>query len=135
MPARTTLATFEQLIGYLRKLCQNANKPMISTAVMPFTSVAKDRNTALRKISIASLLGEANKFPTWVKPPGGVFSRLDDIRGLILAGTPADIVRETRAYEDAGADHIVYDLRFRYADWQEQVELLGQEVLPGLTRR
>jgi alkanesulfonate monooxygenase SsuD/methylene tetrahydromethanopterin reductase-like flavin-dependent oxidoreductase (luciferase family) len=81
------------------------------------------------------LLGQANKFPTWVKPPSGVFSRLDDIRGLILAGTPADIVRETRAYEAAGADHIVYDLRFRYADWHEQLDLLGQEVLPALTRR
>jgi probable F420-dependent oxidoreductase len=135
MPARTTLATFEKLIAYLRKLCQDANKPMISTAVMPFTSVGRDRNTALREISIESLLGEANKFPTWVKPPSGVFSKLDDIRGLLLAGTPADIVRETRAYEDAGADHIVYDLRFRYADWHEQVDLLGQEVLPAFTRR
>ena len=64
-----------------------------------------------------------------------MFAKLDDIRGLILAGTPADIVRESRAYEEAGADHIVYDLRFRYADWREQVDLLGQEVLPALTRR
>jgi len=37
-----------------------------------------------------------------------------------------------RAYETAGADHIVYDLRFRYADWYEQIELLGREVLPAL---
>lgn len=135
MPARTTLATFEKLIGYLRELCQNANRPMISAAVMPFTSVDRDRNIALNKISIESLLREANKFPTWVKPPGGTFTKLDDIRGLILAGAPADIVRESRAYEEAGADHIVYDLRFRYADWHEQVDLLGQEVLPALTRR
>jgi hypothetical protein len=49
-----------------------------------------------------------------------------------LAGTPADIVRDTRAYEEAGADHIVYDLRFRYADWLEQIDLLGKEVLPAL---
>jgi alkanesulfonate monooxygenase SsuD/methylene tetrahydromethanopterin reductase-like flavin-dependent oxidoreductase (luciferase family) len=102
---------------------------------MPFTSIDNDRRKALSKISIESLLQEANKFPTWVKPPSGVFSRLDDIRGLILAGTPADLVRETRAYEDAGADHIVYDLRFRYADWHEQVDLLGQEVLPALRGR
>jgi alkanesulfonate monooxygenase SsuD/methylene tetrahydromethanopterin reductase-like flavin-dependent oxidoreductase (luciferase family) len=135
MPARTTLATFEKLIGYLRELCQNAKKPMISAAVMPFTSIDNDRRKALSKISIESLLQEANKFPTWVKPPSGVFSRLDDIRGVILAGTPADLVRETRAYEDAGADHIVYDLRFRYADWHEQVDLLGQEVLPALRGR
>jgi alkanesulfonate monooxygenase SsuD/methylene tetrahydromethanopterin reductase-like flavin-dependent oxidoreductase (luciferase family) len=135
MPARTTLATFEKLIGYLRELCRNANKPMISTAVMPFTSVDRERQMALSKIDVESLVAEANKFSTWVKPPGGTFTKLDDIRGLILAGTPADIVRESRAYEEAGADHIVYDLRFRYADWHQQVDLLGREVLPALRGR
>jgi len=132
MPARTTLATFTKLIGYIRELCQKAGKPMISAAVMPFTSISKDRDTALSKISVESLIAEANKFSTWVRPPSGKFSRLDDIRGFILAGTPADIARESRAYEQAGADHIVYDLRFRYDDWLEQIDLLGKEVLPAL---
>jgi len=27
-------------------------------------------------------------------------------------------------------NHIVFDLRFRYADWYQQIDLLGQEVLP-----
>ena len=132
MPARTTLATFTKLMAYIRDLCQNAEKPMISMAVMPFTSVGKDRETALSEVNIESLIAEANKFPTWVKPASGMFSKLDDIRGFILAGTPAEIARETRAFEEAGADHIVYDLRFRYADWLEQIDLLGNEVLPAL---
>lgn len=132
MPARTTLATFRKLKSYLRELCAKAAKPMIGAAVMPFTSVARDRQDALSRINFEALISEANKFPTWVKPPGGVFDTPDDIRGLVLAGTPADIVGESRAYEMAGADHIVYDLRFRYADWHEQIELLGREVLPAL---
>ena len=99
---------------------------------MPFTSVAPNRAKALEPVNTAALIAEANKFPTWVKPPGGIFSTLDDIRGFILAGTPADIARESRAYEKAGADLIVFDLRFRYADWLEQIELLGKEVLPAL---
>jgi len=132
MPARITLATFEKLAGYIRKLCENAGKPMISAAVMPFTSVAANRATALAPVNIEALIAEANKFPTWVKPSSGIFSTLDDIRGFIVAGTPADIVREARAYEAAGADLIVFDLRFRYADWLEQIELLGKEVLPAL---
>lgn len=132
MPARTTLATFERLVDYIRELCLRAGKPMIGAAVMPFTSVGKDRAAALSRINIDSLVAEANKFPTWIKPASGKFATLEDIRGLILAGTPADIVRDTRAYEEAGAGHIVYDLRFRYADWYEQLDLLGQEVLPTL---
>jgi alkanesulfonate monooxygenase SsuD/methylene tetrahydromethanopterin reductase-like flavin-dependent oxidoreductase (luciferase family) len=132
MPARITLATFEKLVDDIRKLCENAGKPMISAAVMPFTSVAQDRDAALRNIDVSSLIAEANKFPTWVKPPSGLFSSLDDIRGFLLAGAPAEIAREARAYQKAGADLIVFDLRFRYADWLEQIELLGKEVLPAL---
>ena len=32
----------------------------------------------------------------------------------------------------AASNHIVYDLRFRYEDWYEQIELLGKEVLPAV---
>jgi alkanesulfonate monooxygenase SsuD/methylene tetrahydromethanopterin reductase-like flavin-dependent oxidoreductase (luciferase family) len=132
MPARTTLPTFARLIDYIRELCRSAGKPMIRAAVMPFTSVAKDRQTALSKVDIGALIAEANKFSTWVKPSSGAFTKPEDIRGLILAGTPEDIARDTIAYENAGADHIVFDLRFRYADWQQQIDFLGREVLPVL---
>ena len=38
----------------------------------------------------------------------------------------------TRNYEEAGLSHIVYDFRYRYDDWEEQMDLLGNEVLPQL---
>ncbi|MEX0806386.1 MAG: hypothetical protein WD688_24165 [Candidatus Binatia bacterium] len=99
---------------------------------MPFTSIAKDKKTALRKVNVQMLIAEANKFPTWVKPASGFFATLEETRGFFLAGAPEDIVRDARAYEEAGADHIVFDLRFRYADWYEQIDLLGNVVLPAL---
>ncbi|MGH7854029.1 MAG: LLM class flavin-dependent oxidoreductase, partial [Candidatus Binatia bacterium] len=51
MPARITLATFTKLVAYIRELCQKTDKPMISAAVMPFTSVGRDRETALRGVN------------------------------------------------------------------------------------
>jgi alkanesulfonate monooxygenase SsuD/methylene tetrahydromethanopterin reductase-like flavin-dependent oxidoreductase (luciferase family) len=105
---------------------------MITTAVMPFTSIDKNRAAALGSVDAQALIAEAEKYPTWVKPASGGFSTLEDMEGFLLAGTPEDIVRTTRAYEQAGADHIVYDLRFRYADWHEQISMLGEEVLPAL---
>ena len=105
---------------------------MITAAVMPFTSVAKNREAALRGIEISSLIDDVYNPSTWVKPPSGSFSTLEDIRGALLAGAPQDIARETRAYQEAGAEHVVYDLRLRYADWYEQIDLLGEEVLPAL---
>jgi alkanesulfonate monooxygenase SsuD/methylene tetrahydromethanopterin reductase-like flavin-dependent oxidoreductase (luciferase family) len=131
MPARITLATFARLVSYIHELCRSSGNPMINAAVMPLTSVAEDRQAALSPINVPSLIAEANKFRAWAKTTA-IFSTLDDIRGFILAGTPADIAGESRAYAEAGADHIIYDLRFRYADWLEQIDLLGREVLPAL---
>jgi probable F420-dependent oxidoreductase len=132
MPARITLPTYRKRIEYIRELCQAAGKPVITAAVMPFTSVAKNREAALRGIDTSSLIDEAHNSSTWVKPPSGSFSALDDIPGVLLVGTPEDIALETRAYAEAGAEHIVYDLRLRYADWYEQIDLLGTGVLPAL---
>ena len=33
---------------------------------------------------------------------------------------------------DAGVDHIVFDFRMSFDRWEEQVQLLAEEVLPGL---
>src|SRR5262245_7282459 len=132
MPARITLATFAKRVEYLSELCGRAGKPMIETAVMPLTTIASTKELSLRGVDLKALLDDSYNFSTWVKPASGSFSTLDDVRGAILAGTPQDIARETRAYEDAGANHVVYDLRLRFADWYEQIDLLGKEILPVL---
>ncbi len=134
MPARINLPTFAKRVDYLRGLCEQAQKPMLRTAVMPFTTIGKNQDDALRGIDVKSLIDDAYNFSMWVKPPSGKFETLEDIRGVILAGSPADIVRECRAYRQAGADHIVFDLRLRFADWLEQIDQLGNQVLPALRR-
>lgn len=132
MPGRIPLPTFKWCVRYLQDLCKKAGRQMVTTAAIPITSIARDKETALSKVNVKGLIEEGNKKPTWVKPASGKFSKLEDIEGLLLAGTPQDIIRDTRKYEEAGLNHIVYDLRFRYADWYEQVDFLGNEVLPAL---
>jgi probable F420-dependent oxidoreductase len=132
MPARINFPTFQKRVEYLRAQCQEAGRPMVSTAVMPFTTIGRSQEAALRGIDIKGLIDDAHNFSSWVKPPSGAFATLEDIGGVILAGSPADIVRESRTYEQLGADHIVYDLRLRFSDWFEQIDLLGKEVLPAL---
>lgn len=132
MPGRIPLATFRKCIRYLHDLCEKAGREMITTGAIPITSLARDKETALSKVNLKGLINEGNKKPTWVKPASGTFCKLEDIEGLLLAGTPQDVIRDTRKYEEAGLNHIVYDLRFRYADWYEQVEMLGKEVLSAL---
>lgn len=132
MPARITLETFKKRIAYLRELFLSAGRPMVTVGVMPLTSIAQDKKGALSDVNVKGLIDEANKNATWIKPAAGIFSTVDDIEGLILAGTPADIVREAHAFQAAGADLVVFDLRFRYSDWYRQIELLGEQVLPDI---
>jgi alkanesulfonate monooxygenase SsuD/methylene tetrahydromethanopterin reductase-like flavin-dependent oxidoreductase (luciferase family) len=132
LPARITLATFTKRMAYLREVSKQAGRPMITAGVMPLTSIARDKATALRHVNVKGLIYEANKNSSWAKPAGGTFATLDDIHGLILAGTADDIVRQARAYQAVGADLVVFDLRFRYSDWYQQIDLLGNEVLPAL---
>jgi alkanesulfonate monooxygenase SsuD/methylene tetrahydromethanopterin reductase-like flavin-dependent oxidoreductase (luciferase family) len=132
MPGRIPTATFNRMVKYLEEQAKQAGKPMVTTGAIPITSIDKNRDDALSKVNVKGLINEGNKKPTWVKPASGTFSKLEDIEGLLMAGTPADIARDTKRYEDAGLNHIVFDLRFRYADWYQQIDLLGQEVLPAV---
>ena len=131
LPARITLATFEARMAYIRELCQKLDRSMISVGVMPLTSVGKNTAEALEHVDMQGLLHDANRSSSWAKPPGGRFSTPEDLRGMVLAGSPEDIARDIRLYEAAGAELIIFDLRFRFAEWLEQIDWLGKEVLPA----
>ena len=132
MPARINLATFAKRVEYLKILCRAAQKPLPTIAVMPFTMIGRDQEAALTGIDVKSLLDDAYNYSQWVKPASGKFETLADMQGVILAGSSTDIVRDTCAFRELGADHIVYDLRLRFGDWFDQIDWLGREVLPAL---
>ena len=64
MPARINFPTFRKRMAYLRSLCVEAGRPMVDTAVMPFTTIGKDAEDALRGIDINGLLDEAHNAST-----------------------------------------------------------------------
>jgi alkanesulfonate monooxygenase SsuD/methylene tetrahydromethanopterin reductase-like flavin-dependent oxidoreductase (luciferase family) len=132
MPGRIPMLTFIKMVGYLRDQYKAQGRPMGTVGAIPIVSIDKDLDTALSKVNTKGLIEEGNKpsKKTWANY--GNFKTYEDIRGLLLAGKPEDVVRDTKEYEKNGLNHIVYDLRFRYADWYEQIDYLGKEVLPAL---
>jgi len=46
--------------------------------------------------------------------------------------SPNDIVKDVEKYLEIGIDHIVFDLRFRFDEWDQCMNLIGKEVLPKL---
>jgi probable F420-dependent oxidoreductase len=133
MPGRITLKTFENRMERMRRLAEEADKSLPTAAAIPITSPARTTEAALEKVNWRGMLEHARK-TDWVLPDSGGWESPDDLEGALFAGSPEVIVEETRKYQRAGLNHLVYDLRFRFDDWDECLAMLGEEVLPLLRR-
>jgi alkanesulfonate monooxygenase SsuD/methylene tetrahydromethanopterin reductase-like flavin-dependent oxidoreductase (luciferase family) len=107
---------------------QGRARPTI--AVIPPTSIEATREEALQHVNIPGLLAWANKAKFAVKPPSGRFETAEDLEGQLIVGNPDDAVREIAKFDELGVEHLVFDFRFKFDKWFEQIELLGTEVLP-----
>jgi alkanesulfonate monooxygenase SsuD/methylene tetrahydromethanopterin reductase-like flavin-dependent oxidoreductase (luciferase family) len=132
MPGRIAMGTLERRIRAIDELSAEAGRPRPALGVIPPTSVERTREAALAPVNVPGLLAWANKSRFAVRPPSGRFESVTDLQGQLIAGTPDDVVAECRKFEALGLDQLVFDLRFRFDRWFEQVERLGQEVLPRL---
>jgi probable F420-dependent oxidoreductase len=132
MPGRITLPTFERRVERLRQLAEQAGKPAPTAAAIPITSPAGSREAALAGVDWQEMCRSAPR--GWVLPPSGRFEQPADLEGALIAGPPDLIIEATRKYQQAGLSHLVYDLRFRFGDWDDCLAILGEEVLPELRR-
>lgn len=132
MPGRISMATMAKRIDTMDELAAQQGKKRPTIAVIPPTSIESTRADALEHVNIPGLLAWANKSKFAVKPPSGKFETVDDLEGQLIAGNPDDAVAECRKFEALGVEHLVFDFRFKFDKWYEQIELLGTEVLPKL---
>lgn len=130
MPGRLNMATFRQRIAKIREMSEEQGRKPPTIAIIPPTSVEADRDEAMKEVNVEGLCAWANKAKFWVKPPSGRFETFQDLEGTVIAGDPSDAVRECKKFEEAGCEHLVFDFRFKFHKWFEQIELLGTEVLP-----
>lgn len=132
MPGRISMRTLEKRIQTIEELSDAAGRSRPTIAVIPPTSIEETRDEALRHVNIPGLLAWANRSKFAVKPPSGRFETVDDLEGQLIAGNPDEAVVECKKFEALGVEHVVFDFRFKFDKWYEQIELLGKEVLPKL---
>ncbi|ANW65504.1 luciferase [Mycobacterium sp. djl-10] len=132
MPGRIALGTMAKRIDTMRKLADEQGKSMPTIAVIPPTSIEETREEALKHVNIPGLLAWANKAKFAVKPPSGRFETVEDLEGQLIVGNPQEAVAEVKKFEDLGTEHLVFDFRFKFDRFFDQIELLGREVLPHL---
>lgn len=133
IPGRITLKTIEKRVQSMTEIVAENGRPMPTVGVVPPTTIAETEEEAWAGTSVEGLLKWANdRGKWWVKPPSGRFETAEDIEGSLIAGTPDQVVEQTRRFEEAGVDHLVFDMRLSFGRWFESIELLGKEVLPQL---
>ena len=130
LPGRITFPTFEARVDKIREMTAEQGKPMILTGAVPVTSIGATREAALAGLNAPGLIKNANAQRFWLKPPSGEFTRIGELDGSILAGTPDDIVAGIQRYQELGADLLIFDFRMRFPDWLEQIQTLARDVLP-----
>jgi alkanesulfonate monooxygenase SsuD/methylene tetrahydromethanopterin reductase-like flavin-dependent oxidoreductase (luciferase family) len=129
LPGRITLPTLTARLTDLRaRFSARRADPIVG--IIPLTSVASSTEEALGAVDLPTLLEAANRQRFWVRPPSGRFETAGDLAGSLLAGSPDEVARQVRAVTDLGLDLLVFDLRLRFRDWETQLRLLGEGVLP-----
>ncbi|MCW2538521.1 MAG: luciferase [Frankiales bacterium] len=132
MPGRISMDTLAKRITDIEAGSQAAGRTRPTIAVIPPTSIESTREEALKHVNIPGLLAWANKAKFAVRPPSGSFETVDDLSGQLIVGSPEEAIAECQKFEALGVEHLVFDFRFKFDKWYEQIELLGSEVLPKL---
>lgn len=132
IPGRISLATLRKRIETLETGSAEKGRTRPTVGIIPATSVEASRDEALSHVNVDGLLEWANNARYWVTPPSGKFETVADLDGVLLAGTPDEVAEQCRRLRDAGVDHVVFDCRFKFERWFEQIDMLGREVLPQL---
>lgn len=128
--SRIPLSSFELRMKRLRRLSGEAGRSLPAVGVVPYVVPADTIEAGIKRLNLAALLEDlrAHEPP----PPSGSFDSFDDAGGAAIVGPPDVIVEAVRRFQDAGADHFVFDLRPCLEDWEDQLIDLGENVLPML---
>ena len=128
LPGRINMPSFRQGVKSLKKWSNEESKPMPTVGAIPIISIGRDRDQAIEKVNLKGLIKAAKPF--WMKPESGVFETVEDLEGVLMAGGPEDIVREVEKFKNAGVNHLVFDMRQRFDDMEECMEIISDEVMP-----
>jgi probable F420-dependent oxidoreductase len=131
IPGRINFPTFEARVNKINRLSKKLGKPRPTIGAIPIVSIDKDKETALKKVNLHGLIENANEQKWWKKPPSGKFEKAEELEGSFIFGSPKECCKDIEKYVQLGLEHLVFDLRFRFDEFDECLTLLGKEVIPS----
>lgn len=133
LPGRITFLTYEARVDKIREMVAEQGRSPVLVGAVPVTSIDDSFASATGRMNVPGLIKNANAQRFWLKPPSGEFRTIEELDGSILAGSPDDIVRGVKRYQEIGCDLLIFDLRMRFPDWLAQIQVLASEVLPRVS--
>lgn len=133
LPGRMPRQQFADRIARMQRLADEAGKPVPDAGVIPWISPARTVEQGRSAVDLGQMLEAAAK-KGYGAATGGAAQSLDDLAGSVIAGPPEVIAEEIEAFHAVGARHVVFDLRARFDDWADCLEVIGEQVLPLLRR-
>jgi len=131
IPGRINFPTFEARIKKIDRLSKKLGKPRPTIAAIPIVSIDRNKENALKKVNLAGLIENANEQKWWKRPPSGKFEKAEDLEGSFIFGSPKDCCNDVEGYIKRGLEHLIFDLRFRFDEFDECLTLIGKEVIPS----
>lgn len=128
---------FRSRVKRMERLAQEASRPVPVAGVSCWVSPGKTVEEGVRKIDLERFYREgehAVSVKKYTPNASGRFERPEDLDGTVLVGPPDVIVEGVRRYQEAGAQHFVFDMRNRFSEWDELLRFIGEDVLPLLRR-
>lgn len=130
MPGRMPRGVYRERMERMRRLAEEHGKALPMTGTIPYVSPGRTVEEGLRHLDLDRLISATNAMnPSKTVPP---MEGPDDLGGVAIVGPPDAIVEGVRADQEAGADLVVFDLRARFAEYEQMLHLVGEEVLPKL---
>lgn len=130
-PGRLPMNTLQARLDYLEQYGGEAAAGM-HKIIQPLVVVAESREAAAARVPIDEVAHSSGGSKFWLKPPSGEFRTVDDLHGLVVYGTPSDVVEGVLEFAEIGIDEFVFDLRLQFDEYEKALEMIGTEVLPAV---
>ncbi len=104
----------------------------LDIASMPITLVdsGDGRHLEVARQAVGMLARSAEGAGDWIKPPSGKFETVEDLSGLLITGSPEQCAQQAASMIESGVTHLIFDLRLVFDDFQRQIRMLAEEVIP-----
>lgn len=129
LPSRLPYYRVAERIERLEELWEKYDRdgsPIVS--VMPQTSIATDSEKAREGFNFEKVKQEAlHRKP--VRGDKEDFT-IEELEGYLIWGEPEEICEYVERFIEMGVDQITFDMRAFFDEYEERLELIGDEVIP-----